>query len=90
MGTDTFMVCAASCLSLPNRYGDEAGQLATESMPAAQDMMQACLNCTRLGARAAISKTAKKTASVYLKSTLAGVTPEEQAKGVRAPGAAAP
>jgi hypothetical protein len=58
-------------------------------MPAAQDMMQTCLNCTRLGARAAISKTAKKTASVYLKSALAGVSPDEQAKGARVPGAPA-
>lgn len=67
------------------KYGEEAGHVAKEHLPAAQDMLNATLNFSRLGARAFISKTAKKTASVYLKSTMAGMHPEDQAAGHRVP-----
>ena len=67
------------------RYGDEAGQVAKEHMPVAQDMLQATLNFTRLGARAFVSKTAKKTASMYLKSTVAGHHIDDQVAGQRVP-----
>jgi hypothetical protein len=49
-------------------------------------MLQATLNFSRLGARAFISKTASRTAKVYFKSTMAGLHPDEQAAGRRAPG----
>jgi len=62
------------------KYGEEAGQVAKESLPAAEDMLQATLNFSRLGARAFISKTASRTAKTYLKSTMAGLHPDEQAE----------
>ncbi len=54
-------------------------------MPVAQDMLTATLNFSRLGARAFISKTAKKSAKMYLKATVAGVPLEQQAAGARRP-----
>jgi hypothetical protein len=42
-------------------------------------MLSATINFSRLGARAFISKTAKHSAKVYLKSTVAGIHPDEQA-----------
>lgn len=61
------------------KYGEEAGQVAQSSVPIAQDMLSATMNFSRLGARAIISKTAKHSASAYLKSTMAGIHPDEQA-----------
>ncbi|KAF6265793.1 senescence-associated protein-domain-containing protein [Scenedesmus sp. NREL 46B-D3] len=61
------------------KYGDEAGKAAQSSVPIAQDMLSATFNFSRLGARAFISKTAKHSAKVYLKSTVAGIHPDEQA-----------
>jgi hypothetical protein len=48
-------------------------------VPIAQDMLSATINFSRLGARAFISRTAKHSAKVYLKSTVAGIHPDEQA-----------
>lgn len=45
----------------------------------------ATINFSRLGARAFISKTAKTSAKVYFKSTVAGLHPDEQAAGRRVP-----
>lgn len=42
----------------------EAGSAAKQSVPVLTDMMNATLNFTRLGARAFISKTAKRTAKM--------------------------
>ncbi|KAF8071025.1 hypothetical protein HT031_001107 [Scenedesmus sp. PABB004] len=67
------------------KYGAEAGEAAAASVPVAQDMLAATMNFSRLGARAFVSKTAKKTASAYLKSTVAGVPLEQQAAGARHP-----
>ncbi|WIA11726.1 hypothetical protein OEZ85_011821 [Tetradesmus obliquus] len=61
------------------KYGEQAGQVAQSSVPIAQDMLSATMNFSRLGARAIISKTAKHSASAYLKSTMAGIHPDEQA-----------
>ena len=62
------------------RYGGEAAEAAAASVPVAHDMLRATLNTTRLGARAAVSKTAKRTTKMWLKSALAGVHPDDQAK----------
>lgn len=61
------------------RYGSEAAEAAALSIPVAKDMVNATLNTTRLGARAVVSKTAKRTAKMYLKHTFAGVHPQDQA-----------
>ena len=45
----------------------------------------ATINFSRLGARAFISKTAKTSAKVYFKSTVAGLHPDDQAAGQRLP-----
>lgn len=45
----------------------------------------ATINFSRLGARAFISKTAKASAKVYFKSTVAGLHPDDQAAGQRVP-----
>lgn len=47
--------------------------------------LAATINFSRLGARAFISKTAKSSAKVYFKSTMAGLHPDEQAAGQRVP-----
>ncbi|KAI8462925.1 MAG: senescence-associated protein-domain-containing protein [Monoraphidium minutum] len=49
----------ASAEYINYKYGPEAGAAAADSVPVAQDMIQAATNFTRLGARAMISKTAK-------------------------------
>jgi hypothetical protein len=67
------------------KYGPEAGDAAAQSVPVAQDMLAATMNFSRLGARAFISKTAKKSAKMYLKSAVAGHALEHQASGQRAP-----
>eukprot|EP00775_Hariotina_reticulata_P009664 gene9664-9823_t len=54
------------------KYGPEAGVAAADSVPVARDMLSATMNFSRLGARAFISGTAKRTAKVYLKSAVAG------------------
>lgn len=48
-------------------------------------LLAATINFSRLGARAFISKTAKTSAKVYFKSTVAGLHPDEQAAGQRLP-----
>jgi hypothetical protein len=45
----------------------------------------ATINFSRLGARAFVSKTAKTSAKVYFKSTMAGLHPDQQAAGQRLP-----
>jgi hypothetical protein len=65
-------VCKPHLLLPRNRYGPEAGAAAADSVPVARDMLSATLNFSRLGARAIISGTAKRTAKVYLKSAVAG------------------
>eukprot|EP00877_Chromochloris_zofingiensis_P008370 jgi/Chrzof1/3787/Cz13g08220.t1 len=67
------------------RYGPEAAEAASQSIPVAQDMLQATLNLNRLSARAVVSRTAKKAAKMYLKDTLAGFHPDDQAAGHRVP-----
>ncbi|GBF99472.1 spartin [Raphidocelis subcapitata] len=84
----------ASAKYIEYKYGPEAGAAAAESVPIANQMVAAARNFTRLGARAVISGTAKRTAKIYLKSTMAGLHPDEQAAARREgsparPGAAA-
>jgi len=67
------------------KYGREAGDAAKSSLPVMQDMVMAGVNFTRLGARAIVSHTAKKTASLYLKDALAGLSVADAAKGHRVP-----
>lgn len=75
----------ASADYIAYKYGEEAARAARASAPVAEDMMSAALNCTRLGARAIISKTASRTAKMYLKDQVAGLSPEDQAAGQRVP-----
>ena len=49
-----------------HRWGDEAAEAAASSVPVAGDMLRAGLNLTRLGARAFVSKAAKRTMQLYV------------------------
>lgn len=57
---------AASAHYISYKYGPEAGEAASASVPVARDLMATVANTTRLGARAMISKTAKGAAKIYL------------------------
>jgi hypothetical protein len=59
--------------------------LMRDRVPPRRPPCAATLNFSRLGARAFVTKTAKASAKVYMKSTLAGIHPEQQAAGQRLP-----